>query len=261
MQTLSKSSTLLEILKKLNIKENKIFCAGPCAVESYEQLYFIASELLKKGANIIRAGAFKPRTSPYSFQGLGLEGINIIKAVSTELKVPFVSEITDFKYLDIFLENIDFIQIGSRNMYNSELLKELGKIKKPILLKRGISATYEEWLNAAEYILKEGNTDIILCERGIRGFDNFFRNTLDLSSVPYIKQFMPIIVDVSHACGKTEFIESLTYASFAAGADGVMLEVHNNPQNSLCDAQQAISINKFEEILINSKKLLKALYE
>lgn len=258
---LSESSSFLEILKKLKIIENKIFCAGPCAVESYEQLYSISAELIKQGANLIRAGAFKPRTSPYSFQGLGSEGVKIIKRVSVELKVPFVSEITDLKYLDLFIENIDLIQVGSRSMYNTELLKELGKTKKPILLKRGLSATYKEWLNAAEYILLEGNSELIMCERGIRSFDSFFRNTLDLSAVPYIKQFLPIMVDVSHACGKPEFMEPLCYASFAAGADGVMLEVHNNPDKALCDAEQAINTETFALILNNSKKLLKTLYD
>ena len=243
------------------IDSDTIFCAGPCAVESYEQLFSISKELKNCGANLIRAGAFKIRTSPYDFQGLGIEGVNIIKAVSKELNIPFVSEITDIKYLDLFLDSIDIIQLGSRNMYNTELLKELGKIRKPILLKRGLSATYTEWLNSAQYIAKEGNTNITMCERGIRSFDNYFRNTLDISAVPYVKQFLPIIVDLSHSLGRPQFVEKLAYASICAGADGIMIEVHNNPEKALCDGKQALDINTFSKIVKNSKKLLNINYE
>jgi len=246
-------------LKNVNKLSEIIFCAGPCAVESYENLYSIASILKENGANLIRAGAFKPRTSPYEFQGLGIEGLNIIKAISKELNVEFVSELTDIRHLDIFLNTLDYIQVGSRNMYNTSLLKELGKTNKTIILKRGISATYTEWLLAAEYIALEGNTKIIMCERGIRAFDNYYRNTLDIAAVPYIKQYLPIIVDLSHSLGNINFTKNLALAAMAAGADGIMLEVHNEPSKALCDANQAIDINTFIDIKNCIKKLLATL--
>jgi len=233
-----------------------IFCAGPCAVESYESLYKISKDLKEKGANLIRAGAFKPRTSPYDFQGLGLEGLNIIKSIKKELNIEFVSELTDLRYLDAFLDTINYIQVGSRNMYNTPLLKELGKTNKTIVLKRGIAATYKEWLFAAEYIALEGNTNIIMCERGIRTFNNFYRNTLDIAAVPYIKQYLPIIVDLSHSLGHPSYVKELALASFAAGADGIMLEVHNEPSKALCDAGQAVDLTYFTDIINKALKLI-----
>lgn len=242
-------------------RDTHIFCGGPCAVESYEQVFEIAKELKNNGANLIRAGAFKPRTSPYDFQGLGLEGLEIIESISKELEISFVSEITDLKYLDSFINSVSVIQVGSRSMYNTELLKELGKTNKTILLKRGISATYSEWLNAAEYIALGGNTNIIMCERGIRTYENYFRNTLDIAAISYIKQFLPVIVDLSHSIGRPQYIEKLAYASIVAGADGIMVEVHNKPELALCDGKQAISINTFSKILKNSKKIINFNYE
>lgn len=230
--------------------------AGPCSVESYEQVLEIAKSIKKSGAGFLRGGAFKPRTSPYSFQGLGLEGLSILKEVKKETGLPIVTELMSIEMLDKFVDDVDMIQIGARNMSNFDLLKEVGKTKVPILLKRGMSSTIEEFLMSAEYIMSEGNENVILCERGIRTFENYTRNTLDLSAVPAIKKLshLPIIVDPSHAAGMWWMVEPLSKAAVSAGADGLMIEVHNDPANAKCDGQQSIKPDRFDELM---KKLSK----
>ena len=230
---------------------NKALIAGPCSVESYEQLHKIAKEAKEAGANILRGGAFKPRTSPYDFQGLGKEGLNILNAVKKELNMPIVSEIMSIDDIDLFAENVDLIQIGARNMQNFDLLKHLGRINKPVLLKRGLNATYEEWIMSAEYIMNAGNHNVIFCERGIRTFEPYTRNTLDLQSIPVIKRFshLPIIIDPSHAGGKWWIVEPMARAAMAAGADGLMIEVHYDPDNALSDGAQSITPDKYANLL------------
>lgn len=225
--------------------------AGPCSVESYDQVLTIAEAAKASGANLLRGGAFKPRTSPYSFQGLGLEGLDILCAVKEKTGLPIVTELMSAEYLDIFEEKVDLIQIGARNMQNFDLLKQLGKVKRPILLKRGLNATYEEWIMSAEYIMASGNENVILCERGIRTFETFTRNTLDLQSIPVLKSktHLPIIVDPSHAGGKWWLVEPMAKATVAAGADGLMIEVHNNPECALCDGAQSLKPEKFDALL------------
>ena len=225
--------------------------AGPCSVESYEQVLEIAKAAKAAGANLLRGGAFKPRTSPYSFQGLGLEGLDILCAVKKETGLPIVTELMSPDYLDIFNEKVDLIQIGARNMQNFDLLKQLGKVDRPILLKRGLNATYEEWIMSAEYIMASGNENVILCERGIRTFESYTRNTLDLQSIPVLnrKTHLPVIIDPSHAGGKWWLVEPMAKASIAAGADGLMIEVHNNPECALCDGAQSLKPEKYAELL------------
>ena len=214
--------------------------AGPCSVESEEQITNIASSVKMCGAGFLRGGAFKPRTSPYSFQGLELQGLELLKLAKKKTGLPIVTEIMSTSMIEKFNEEVDIIQVGARNMQNFDLLKELGKIKKPILLKRGLSATIEELLMSAEYIMAGGNEQVILCERGVRTFENYTRNTLDLSAIPVIKKLshLPIIIDPSHATGKSWMVEPLSKAAIAAGADGLIIEVHNDPKNALCDGQQ-----------------------
>ncbi|MCX7903000.1 MAG: 3-deoxy-7-phosphoheptulonate synthase [Caloramator sp.] len=233
---------------KINIKQPLII-AGPCSVENYDVMEKTVKFLKDLGIEYIRGGAFKPRTSPYSFQGLGMEGIEILEDMKKKYGVRIVSEILDIRDLDEMMDSIDIIQVGSRNMYNYPLLKELGRIKKPILLKRGISATIEEWLNAAEYIALEGNTDIILCERGIRTFENYTRNTLDLNCVPVVKQRtnLAIIVDPSHGTGRRELVKPLSLAAIAAGADGLLIEVHPDPDKALSDGFQSLNFEEFKD--------------
>ena len=225
--------------------------AGPCSVESEEQVVAIAKAVKASGANFLRGGAFKPRTSPYSFQGLELEGLELLKIAKQETGLPIVTELMSTAYLDKFVEDVDVIQIGARNMQNFDLLKEVGKTKTPILLKRGMSSTIEEWLMSAEYIMAGGNENVILCERGIRTFETATRNTLDLSAVPVIKEksHLPIIIDPSHATGKRDLVEPLAKAAIAVGADGLMIEVHNNPAKALCDGKQSIKPETFDEIM------------
>ena len=225
--------------------------AGPCSVESEEQVVAIAKAVKASGANFLRGGAFKPRTSPYSFQGLELEGLELLKIAKQETGLPIVTELMGVEYLDRFVEDVDVIQIGARNMQNFDLLKEVGKTKTPILLKRGMSSTIEEWLMSAEYIMAGGNENVILCERGIRTFETATRNTLDLSAVPVIKEksHLPIIIDPSHATGKRDLVEPLAKAAIAVGADGLMIEVHNNPAKALCDGKQSIKPETFDEIM------------
>ena len=231
--------------------------AGPCSVESEEQIIEIAKSIKKSGANFLRGGAFKPRTSPYSFQGLELEGLELLKIAKRETGLPIVTEIMSPKYIDEFVNNVDVIQVGARNMQNFDLLKELGKTNKPILLKRGLSATIEEWLMSAEYIMAGGNENIILCERGIRTYETYTRNTLDLSAIPVIKKLshLPVIVDPSHAAGYWYLVEPLAKAAIAAGADGLMIEVHNNPQCALSDGQQSLKPALFDKVMKKVKVL------
>lgn len=234
--------------------------AGPCSVESMEQILSIAKDVKNSGATFLRGGAFKPRTSPYSFQGLKEEGLELLKLAKKETGLPIVTEITSIDYLDEYVENIDIIQVGARNMQNYELLRQLGKTKKPILLKRGFSSTIEELLMSAEYIMVEGNDNVILCERGIRTFENFTRNTLDLSAIPAIKELshLPIIVDPSHATGIWWMVEPLSMAAVAAGADGLLIEVHNDPENALSDGIQSIRSDKFALLMDKLKLIAKA---
>jgi len=228
-----------------------VVISGPCSVESEEQIVGIARELKKAGASFLRGGAYKPRTSPYSFQGLGLEGLDYLKIAKQETGLPIVSEIMSTDVLDRFIEDVDVIQVGARNMQNFVLLKELGRTNKPVLLKRGLSATIEEWLMSAEYILSEGNENVILCERGIRTFENYTRNTLDLSSVLAVKRLshLPVIVDPSHGTGRYWMVEPMSKAAVTLGADGVIIEVHNNPKFALSDGEQSITPKKYAHIL------------
>ena len=216
--------------------------AGPCTIESYDQMDATAQELSESNVKIIRGGAFKPRTSPYAFQGLGEEGLKIIRSVADNHHMAVTSEIMDTSQLDMFMRYVDVLQIGARNMQNFNLLKEVGKIHKPIILKRGLSATYEEWLMSAEYIMAGGNNQVILCERGIRTFEKFTRNTLDLASIPVVKKLshLPIIVDPSHATGLRDKVEPMSRAAVAAGCDGLIIEVHHNPEVAVCDGAQSL---------------------
>lgn len=223
----------------------------------WRQIIEIAKSIKKSGANFLRGGAFKPRTSPYSFQGLELEGLELLKIAKRETGLPIVTEIMSPKYIDEFVNNVDVIQVGTRNMQNFDLLKELGKTNKPILLKRGLSATIEEWLMSAEYIMAGGNENIILCERGIRTYETYTRNTLDLSAIPVIKKLshLPVIVDPSHASGYWYLVEPLAKAAIAVGADGLMIEVHNNPQCALSDGQQSLKPELFDKVMKKVKAL------
>ena len=225
--------------------------AGPCSVESEDQIIEIAKSVKESGATFLRGGAFKPRTSPYSFQGLELEGLELLKKAREATGLPIVTEIMSTDYIDVFERDVDVIQVGARNMQNFDLLKQLGKTRKPILLKRGLSATIEEWLMSAEYIMAAGNENVILCERGIRTFENYTRNTLDLSAIPVVKRksHLPVIVDPSHAAGYWYLVEPLAKAAISAGADGLMIEVHNNPQCALSDGQQSIKPESFKKIM------------
>ena len=233
--------------------------AGPCSVESEEQIIEIAKRVKAAGANFLRGGAFKPRTSPYSFQGLELEGLKLLKVAKKETGLPIVTELMSTDYLDEFVENVDMIQIGARNMQNFDLLKQIGKTKTPILLKRGLSATIEEWLMSAEYIMAGGNENVILCERGIRTFETITRNTLDLQAIPVIKKLshLPIIVDPSHAGGYAYLVEPMAKAAIMAGADGLMIEVHNDPENALSDGQQSLTPDQFDVLMSKVKAVAK----
>ena len=238
--------------------DNLALIAGPCSVESEEQVIEIAKAAKKAGANILRGGAFKPRTSPYAFQGMGSSGLDILVAAKKATGLSICSELMDAQYLDEFNEKVDLIQIGARNMQNFDLLKKVGAgTKKPILLKRGLSATFEEWIMSAEYIMANGNPNVILCERGIRTFETYTRNTLDLQAIPVIKKLthLPIIIDPSHAGGKWWLVEPMAKASIAAGCDGLMIEVHNNPEKALCDGPQSLRPEKYEELLKQINKI------
>ena len=234
--------------------------AGPCSVESREQITEVAQAVKDAGAAVLRGGAFKPRTSPYAFQGLKYEGLDLLCAAKEATGLPIVSEIMSPFDLDVFVEKVDLIQVGARNMQNFDLLRQLGRIRKPVLLKRGLSATIEEWLMSAEYIMAGGNTDVILCERGIRTFETYTRNTVDLGAIPAVKKLshLPVIVDPSHGTGKWWMVEPLARAAVAVGADGVMIEVHNDPVHALCDGQQSIKPDVFAEIMADIRKIAAA---
>ena len=234
--------------------------AGPCSIENREQILCVAEAVKKSGATFLRGGAFKPRTSPYSFQGLQGAGIELLLEAKKATGLPIVPELMDLSQLEYF-EDVDVIQVGARNMQNFELLKQLGRLKKPILLKRGLMSTYQELLMSAEYIMAGGNEDVILCERGIRTFETYTRNTLDISAVPVLKKLthLPVIIDPSHAIGMTEFIPSLSLAAVAAGADGLMIEVHNDPAHAKCDGQQSLTPAVFDAMMQNVMSLCQAI--
>lgn len=225
--------------------------AGPCSVENEKQIVGVAKSVKLAGAALLRGGAFKPRTSPYSFQGLKEEGLNLLKIARKETGLPIVTEIMSARMLERFVEDVDLIQVGARNMQNFELLKELGRTNVPVLLKRGLSATIEEWLMAAEYIMAGGNDNVILCERGIRTFESYTRNTLDLSAIPAVKKLshLPVIVDPSHAAGLWWMVEPMAKAAVAAGADGLIIEVHNDPEHALCDGAQSLKPERFARLM------------
>ncbi|WP_416175561.1 3-deoxy-7-phosphoheptulonate synthase [Clostridium sp.] len=246
--------------EKIGENNSLAVIAGPCSVENEKQIVEIAKQVKQSGANFLRGGAFKPRTSPYSFQGLETKGLDLLKLAKRETGLPIVTEIMSVDMIDRFVEDVDVIQVGARNMQNFSLLKELGKTRKPILLKRGLSATIEELLMSAEYIMSEGNKNVILCERGIRTFENYTRNTLDLSAIPAIKKLshLPVIVDPSHAAGLWWMVEPLSKAAVAVGADGLIIEVHNDPENALSDGQQSITPKRFKKLMSNINKLIEA---
>ena len=225
--------------------------AGPCSVESEEQIIGVAQDVKAAGASLLRGGAFKPRTSPYSFQGMGTDGLELLLEAKAATGLPIVSEIMAPRYCELFEEKVDLVQVGARNMQNFDLLKEVGKLSKPILLKRGLSNTYEEWIMSAEYIMAAGNENVILCERGVRTFETYTRNTLDLSAIPAIRKMshLPIVVDPSHAAGMYGMVEPLAMAAVAVGADGLMVEVHNNPPCAKCDGAQSLTPEKFGHLM------------
>ena len=236
--------------------------AGPCSVESYDQILDIAEEVKESGATILRGGAFKPRTSPYSFQGMREEGIKMLVNAKNESGLPIVSEITDISQLELF-EDVDILQVGARSMQNFELLKGLGSVNKPVLLKRGLSSTLDELLMSAEYIVEHGNPNVILCERGIRTFETSTKNTLDLSAIAYLKKksHLPVIVDPSHATGNASLVVPMAMAAVIAGADAIMVEVHNNPQFALCDGPQAITPEEFDDLVKRINNIKPFAYE
>ena len=234
--------------------------AGPCSVESAEQVTEIAKAVKASGANVLRGGAFKPRTSPYAFQGLKAEGLELLLKAKEETGLPIVTEIMSESDIDLF-KDVDIVQVGARNMQNFTLLKKLGKLDKPILLKRGLCATIEEWLMSAEYIMAEGNEKVILCERGIRTYEKYTRNTLDLSAIPIVKSLshLPVVVDPSHATGMNWLVEPLTMAAVACGADGLIIEVHNDPPHALCDGAQSLTPEEFDSVVKKVNRIKSAL--
>ena len=239
--------TIVEVKKEFIGGSEKTIIAGPCAVENEEMLFETAAFLQEKGIKFIRGGAFKPRTSPYSFQGLGKTGLILLNAAAAKYDLRVVTEIMDISQLDMVLEYSDILQVGTRNMHNYSLLKELGKINKPIILKRGFASKIEEWLLAAEYVLLGGNGNVILCERGIRTFDDSIRNVLDISAIPRIKSLshLPIIIDPSQGTGQANLVETLTLAGLIAGADGALIEIHPNPRNAMSDGEQSLNFEQF----------------
>lgn len=255
-----KENTIIDVDGiKIGGKEIQVI-AGPCSIETQELLFDAAKKVKKAGARFLRGGAFKPRTSPYAFQGLGEEGLNYLAEAKKKTGMPVVTEIMDPRDIDIIYQNTDIIQIGTRNMQNFRLLTEVGKTDKPILLKRGLSATIKEFLMSAEYIAAEGNHRIILCERGIRTFETAVRNTLDLSAVPVLKEetHLPVIVDPSHAVGRWDMVAPLAKAAIAVGADGLMIEVHADPENALCDGAQSLRPDKFASLMKELRKVAEA---
>ncbi len=246
----TKARTVVKV-SGVEIGRDFVVIAGPCSVESETQLLETARAVKAAGADMLRGGAFKPRTSPYAFQGLGIQGLKILEKARQETGLPIVTEVVDPRDVSWVAEFADVLQIGTRNMQNYSLLKEVGKSGRPVLLKRGMYSTLEEWLNCAEYILSEGNPDVILCERGIRTFETYTRNTLDLSAVPAIKELshLPIIIDPTHSTGRISLIDSMSMAAAAAGADGMIVEVHHKPEQALCDADQALTPDIFATMM------------
>lgn len=242
-------------------KELAVF-AGPCAIESQEQFSSVAADVKQSGANILRGGAFKPRSSPYSFAGLENEGLKIMAKAGKDLNMPICTEVLDTRDVDLVAEYADVIQIGARNMQNFKLLREVGKFNKPILLKRGLANTIEEWLMAAEYVMSEGNENVILCERGIRTYEPSTRNTFDLSAIPVTKELshLPIIADPSHAAGTYKYVPALARGAVAAGADGLMIEVHNCPEKAMSDGEQSLTPAKFEELMRELRPIANAVH-
>lgn len=253
--------TAIKITNEISIGNKQLaIMAGNCAVENFEISLATAEAVKASGANIQRGGAFKPRTSPYSFQGLGEEGLEILNQVRAQTGLPIITEILDPRHLEKIVANADILQVGTRNMQNYELLRELGQTKKPILLKRGMSATIEEFLMSAEYILSSGNPNVILCERGIRTYETATRNTLDISAIPVLKDMthLPVIVDPSHAAGNRQYVPALAKAAIAAGADGLLLDVHPEPPHSLVDPDQALPFDQFSDLMDEIKLIAKA---
>ncbi|HNW61099.1 MAG TPA: 3-deoxy-7-phosphoheptulonate synthase [bacterium] len=250
-RTFHPDNTVVEVREASFGGEVVTVCAGPCSVESEEQLYTIAREVKKYGAKVLRAGAFKPRTSPYAFQGLGETGLQLMQQVGQELEIATVSEIMEIAQLEIILKYIDIVQVGARNMQNFALLRELGHIRKPVLLKRGLSATIEELLMAAEYIMSGGNYNVILCERGIRTFETYTRNTMDISAIPVTQKHshLPIIADPSHGTGRRDKVAPMARAAVAAGANGLIIEVHHDPDHALSDGAQSIYPTQFQRLM------------
>lgn len=242
----------------ITIGKDFLVIAGPCSVESEDQIIEIAKRVKESGANMLRGGAFKPRTSPYAFQGLGEKGLEYLKKAKEIIGLPIITEVMDTRDIELVCEYTDVLQIGARNMQNFSLLIEVGKINKPVLLKRGMNATIEEWLGAAEYIMSGGNKNVILCERGIRTFETYTRNTLDLSAVAAVKTLtnLPIVVDPSHGTGRKELIEPMVLSSIMAGCDGLEIEVHNKPEEALSDRNQQLTPDEFHKIMAKTKKLL-----
>ncbi|MBI4824530.1 MAG: 3-deoxy-7-phosphoheptulonate synthase [Nitrospirae bacterium] len=255
-----KTPTTIKVKDKVIGGKRLCVIAGPCAVESRTRMLDIAVKVKQAGANFIRGGAYKPRTSPYSFQGLGVEGLRYLKEASKKTGLPVVTEIMDPRDMDVIERYADVIQIGTRNMQNFRLLLEVGLSRKPVLLKRGLSATIKEWLMSAEYIMSGGNHNVILCERGIRTFETATRNTLDISAIPVLKQIthLPVIVDPSHGVGKWDLVMPMSKASIAAGADGLLIEVHTNPEEALSDGEQSLKPDVFKKLMAELKPIAKA---
>ena len=238
-------------------QEKIVIIGGPCSIEGHDMIVSVAEKVKDAGGCMLRGGAYKPRTSPYAFQGMGTEGILAMKEAGIQTKMPIVTELMSADKIDEFIEHVDMIQIGARNMQNFDLLKAVGKVDKPILLKRGLANTIEEWIMAAEYIMAQGNEKVILCERGIRTFEKYTRNTLDLSVIPIIKQktHLPIIIDPSHATGDWRLVESASLAAIAAGADGLIVEVHENPECAWSDGSQSLKPDKFKDMIEKARKI------
>lgn len=257
-----KENSLIKV-RDLSFGNSQIqIIGGPCSVETPEQMERSAEAVAQAGARLMRGGAFKPRTSPYTFQGKGVEGLDMLKKAANKFKLPIVTELMDVRMLDTFLKyDVDVIQIGTRNMQNFDLLKEVGRVNKPVILKRGMSATISEWLMAAEYIAAGGNHNIIFCERGIRTFETAYRNVLDVTAIPFLKKetHFPVIVDPSHAGGKAWLVPALAHAAIAAGADGLLIEVHPTPEEAWSDADQALSPEQFKSLMTSLKSVAEAI--
>ncbi len=256
-----KEGSVVKVKEGIEFGGQKIqVMAGPCSIESYEGLCTIAAEVKKAGVTILRGGAFKPRTSPYDFQGLGEEGLKYLSEVGKEFGLATITEVIDYRDLELVSQYADILQVGARNMQNFSLLKEIGKMKKPVMLKRGMSATIKEWLMSAEYILSNGNFSVILCERGIRTFETMTRNTLDINAVIVAKEVshLPVVVDPSHSTGQWKWVPSAAKAAVAAGCDGLIIEVHNNPEKAFSDGSQSLLPNKFEKLMKELQRVARA---